>query len=188
MTTYRFDDRKAMSDGVAENQAVEQILLEHVPGAMGVSRAGERADRNGTDYWIDHHRGDPMSVDLKARDIDPIVEFGADDVALETWSVVGVKIGWTLDTTKRTDYVLWLWKPTRRWALVPFALLCASFGRRREARLRTYKVRRQTTPHGAREWTSECVFVPRREIWAAIYTDFAGGARNVPPATALGGF
>ena len=38
------------------------------------------------------------------------------DIALETWSVIEkLKIGWTRDLNKRSDYVLWFWLDTKRW-------------------------------------------------------------------------
>jgi hypothetical protein len=176
MNEFDFKKQLVMSAGVAVSEDIGQLLLERIPGALKISKASERDDRSGTDYWIDHARGVPISVDTKIRNEDPIEKRGRDDLALETWSVVGTKIGWTLDETKRTDYILWWFKPTRRWVLIPFLQLQAVFKIRQDEWLALYKpFKQKTVGAGDRAgWYSECVFVPRREIWAAIYTDFGG--------------
>jgi hypothetical protein len=124
---YEFDERRAMSSGVASSTSIEAILLANIPGAVAVRAADEAADRMGTDWWVDHVSGHSQSVDAKVREED-FARKGCDDLALETLSVVERnKVGWTLDETKRTDYILWLWKDTQRWCLVPFPMLCQVF-------------------------------------------------------------
>lgn len=176
MNKFSFDERLAMSAGVSVSDDISALLLERVPGALAIDKACTRDDRSGTDYWIRHARGTPISVDVKVRGKDPVESYGRDDLALETWSVIGSKIGWTLDETKRTDYVLWWFTPTRRWVLVPFVQLQAAFRKRQDEWMELYRVEKQQTVGAGRSsgWQSECVFVPRREIWAAIYTDFGG--------------
>lgn len=152
------------------------ILLAKIPGAVAVHPAHPSNDRRGTDFWVEHQRGVHLSVDVKVRAVDwaakPEPE-RADDLALETWSVVETgKIGWTRDPDKRTDYVLWIWRDTGRSCLVPFGYLCYVFRKNWEKWSATYKVGRQFTPeHGG--YHSECVFVPRDEVWNEIYHNFS---------------
>ena len=175
---YGFQDRLAMSRGVSQTTDVADIILENVPGALQVHPAHKINDRHGTDYWVEHARGDHLSVDTKIREEDWAAKpapFTADDLALETWSVVEENIpGWTRDATKRTDYVLWFWQDTRRWCLIPFSLLCAVFRNNWAAWSHKYKTKQQTTTDMGRVYHSECVFVPRREVWASIYLRFSG--------------
>lgn len=176
MNAYDFDDRMRMSRGVAVNDDVGALLMAQVPGAQRVRAASQREDRHGTDWWVDGDCGQPLSVDVKVRAKD-CAQFGNDDLALETWSVIEpARVGWTRDPTKRTDYILWFWTDTRRWCLVPFVMLCRVFQEKWQEWGRQYGTHPQETP-GTRDrggWESECVFVPRRVVWAEIYRRFAG--------------
>lgn len=168
---YRFDDMLCMSQGKTEACTVKQIMVENVPGILNVFPAHSTNDKNGTDWWAEHASGKMLSIDAKVRSKD----FGKKDVALETWSNVERKNpGWTVCESKRTDYVLWTWTDTGRWCLVPFPMLCAAFRVNMEDWVGRYRVARQFTPVGASGYHSECVFVPIREVWAAIYQAFAG--------------
>ena len=122
--TYTFEDQKVMSEGVAVTADVQSILLPRIPGAIEIRKATESEDRHGTDWWVNLENKDSLSVDLKAREHDYAAKKPPrDDLALETWSVLdricegGIRvehntaIGWTRDQGKRTDYVLWIWKP-----------------------------------------------------------------------------
>ncbi len=169
---YAFSDKLRMSQGYVAQISVDDVLMAHVPGAVRVRVAGKSDDKNGTDYWVDRECGEALSVDVKVREKDWKPR-GCDDLALETWSVLERgRVGWTLDTHKRTDYVLWLWKDTGRWCLIPFPMLCAVFQDNRDEWCGQYKVSRQYTPDGG--YHSECVFVPRLAVWRAIYNRFGG--------------
>lgn len=159
MKVHDFAERMAWSEFVAEtNDDLFVILRARIPGCVSVERASEADDRSGTDYWAHRARGlRSLSIDLKARSLDPIEAFGVDDLALETWSVVGAKPGWTRDPQKATDYILWLWTPTRRFFLVPFPALCNVFQRYWEQWSTTYPLRTQPNEN----YNSQCVLVPR---------------------------
>jgi hypothetical protein len=175
---YSFSERMAMSQGVTTGPNVESILLAAIPGAVAVHPAHESNDRRGTDFWVEHERGDHLSVDVKARSEDWAAKpepQRADDLALETWSVVeSGKVGWTRDPSKRSDYVLWLWQDTGRWCLLPFPMLLAVFQEKWRAWGEQYGTHRQHTPqYGG--YHSECVFVPRETVWEEIYRRYGGG-------------
>ena len=178
---YDFWERMVMSDGVAAAASVADILIANIPGAIAVERADEADDRSGTDWWVRRFSGHDLAVDCKVREEDWATKPGsqrADDLALEVWSVREDKIpGWTLRQDKRTDYILWLWKDTGRWCLVPFPMLCAVFREHGEAWCADNGYRRavQATrrPDGT-EYHSECVFVPRPVVWQAITNRYGG--------------
>lgn len=170
-------DQLVMSDGYAASKGVQAILLENVPSALQVQRAHTTNDRRGTDWWVECNQGQHLSVDCKIRAEDFAAKNpDSDDLALETWSVVEQQIvGWTRDHNKRTDYVLWHWQDTGRWALVPFPMLCAVFSRSWQHWSALYKTARQrTNRNNGSHYHSECVFVPRRVIWASIYEQYSG--------------
>lgn len=175
---YVFDERLEMSQGICTEKSIELILLRNIPGALRVERAEKKDDRNGTDYWVHHARGKPYSVDIKSRDEDWSMKPApntADDLALETWSVIEARsIGWTRNEQKATDYILWYWQDSGRWCLVPFAMLCAVFQDFWRAWRKEFKTCVQKSTKGAREWHSECVFVPRHLMWKSIYERFSG--------------
>lgn len=182
---YSFEGRKALSR--EHDGAIEAILLDQIPGARQIIAACRENDKNGTDYWVEMAGGYFVSVDLKLREEDFAAKTNgarSDDLALETWSVVEKQlIGWTRNPSKRTDYILWYWIDTQRWCLVPFPLLCRVFQDNWEAWCITHKdkVHQQSTQeHGG--YHSECVFVPRREVWAALYSTFSGSPKNVMTA------
>lgn len=168
-----------MSAAPSSNGNIADILMGNIPSATTAVRAGTRDDRRGTDWWVNTQSGSQLSVDAKVRSQDYSLR-GYDDLALETWSVIeNEKVGWTLDETKRTDYVLWLWTKTGRWALVPFAMLQGVFKREHKAWVQQYGAHQQRTAWRGGHYHSECVFVPRREVWAAIYRTY-GGAQPTP--------
>lgn len=163
-----------MSHGVSATANVSDILMAHILGATRVVAASERDDRSGTDWWVQRQCGRALSVDAKVRSEDWRKQHpNDDDLALETWSVVERgRVGWTRDVSKKTDYVLWLWQDTGRFCLVPFPLLSVVFSDKWGVWVAKYKTSRQFTPDGG--YHSECVFVPRKAIWRAIYERFGG--------------
>lgn len=171
--TYEFDAKLRATEGIAEVVAVESILLANIPGALSVTKSHMLNDKNGTDWWVEHNTGRHLSIDAKVRDMDwAATHPNDDDLALETWSVVDKKVGWTRDASKRCDYVLWLWKDTGRWCLIPFPMLCKVFSDNWKTWKKTYKTKQQHTPNFG-GYHSECTFVPRDVLWREIYKLYA---------------
>ena len=157
-----------MSAGVA----LGEMLVNAIPGGLRAIQALPVNDRQGVDWWVETAAGERVGVDCKIREVDPLQKFGKDDLALETWSVIeNNTVGWTLNDTKRTDYVLWIWKDTGRWCLVPFLLLVRAFKANKEKWIQKFQVAKQNTEG---KYHSECVFVPRKEVWREIYRQSHG--------------
>lgn len=173
---YDFSERLVMSHGASQSATVESILMANIPGAVAIQKASKAEDRSGVDWFVQIENGKRLGVDCKIRSKD-YAKQNQDDLALETWSVVENKtIGWTRDSNKRTDYILWLWQDTGRWCLIPFHLLCAVFSNRWQEWGQVHKRSQQLTTGNGR-YHSECVFVPRLEVWRAIYDQFGGKTR-----------
>lgn len=172
MNQYNFAERLHWSSGQSRQRSIRDILLPNIPGGIDVTVSSEHEDRNGTDYWI--RRISPLralSVDAKIRSLDPIVEYGKDDLALETWSVIEQsKIGWTRNPNKQTDYIFWLFVATNRWVLIPFPMLCQIFSEKWEAWKCIFRVATQSSG----SWHSECVFVDRKTIWRELFLKYGG--------------
>lgn len=167
---YGFHERMLFSDGHAPDvEKMLDSLKGLVPGCVGITKATKSEDRSGVDYWCEMSNGDRLGVDVKVRARDPIQAFGKDDLAIETYSVIESDIpGWSRDERKRTHYILWYFKDSGRFCLVPFVLLCKATQLKWREWKRLYKVDKQHTPSFI-SWHSECVFVPRRVVWRAIY-------------------
>lgn len=160
---FDFQKQLIISTGTSANQTIGELMLSVIPGSTRAIQANKSNDRTGVDWWLEMESGDFLGVDCKIREID----FGKDDLALETWSVVEKKkIGWTLDSSKKTDYVFWVWKDTGKWCVVPFQLLLKAFAKHKDEWMLAYRKAKQNTEG---RYHSECVFVPRRIVWAAIY-------------------
>jgi hypothetical protein len=173
---YGFDERFLMSNGRSANADVSDILWSSIPGTKSVTRAGESDDRMGIDWWVERTNERALSVDVKIRSKDySAVNPKADDLALETWSVVEREIiGWTRDELKQCDFILWLWKDTGRWCLLPFPMLCRVFQELWQEWSATYRTERQKTTDRRTPYHSEVVFVPRRLIWREMYKKYGG--------------
>lgn len=154
-------ERLAYSEGSAPTlEDVRHILVDRIPGCTGIERADNAMDRAGTDWLALRGSLPPLRIDLKLRSYK-----SDDDLALETWSVIERhKVGWTRDPAKNADYILWYWDQLKRFCLVPFAPLCRAFQRYWEQWLEQFQHNRQSSG----DWTSECVFVPRRIVLDAI--------------------
>lgn len=176
MIQYEFNEKLKASEGVCTSANIEKIVLENIAGSVAVNKSHAVNDRSGTDWWVECRNGTHLSIDAKVREQDWSLR-GFDDLALETFSVVEKnKIGWTLDHNKRTDFVLWLWKDTGRWCMIPFPMLCTVFTEKKDDWTNRFKVAKQYTPnHGG--YHSECVFVPRDEVWSEIYRRYAGSTQ-----------
>lgn len=174
---YSFQAKLVVATGIAASPDIAEILRNNLPSILAVEKAEVTDDRSGTDYWAYRMGLPPLSIDCKIRDIDPtLFQQPADDLALETWSVVDKKVGWALDPMKRSDYILWFFRPTKRWVLIPFPLLQSIFVANRERWFQEYRHARQSTNKG--QWQSECLFVPRLTIWRALYERYGGRLRE----------
>lgn len=170
---FDFDEQLSMSNDA--DSMVQLALCELFPGFANVYRSTTEEDRSGVDWWIEMPNGNRFGVDVKIRRSDfRCNDPDGDDLALETWSVVDRKIGWSRDASKRCDYVMWYWADTRRICVLPFRQLAAVFIENWQEWVATYRTCRQTTTTPVGSYQSECVFVPRRIVWRKIYEIYGG--------------
>lgn len=166
--TYDFDQQLGLSYGDADTKSA--AVIASVPHAASVRVATTEEDRKGTDYWVSLTSGHELSVDVKHNTRDPIDTFGEDTLIIEWWSAREYrKPGWTVDPAKRTDYILYWFAPTKRYALVPFPLLFAAATAHRDDWCTEYGTRTTTTVRSGVTWTTEFSPVPRVAVWRAIY-------------------
>lgn len=172
MHEYDFTTELSRTQRDSSDLVVKDLLLKMFPGATSARSTTLIEDRSGIDISLLYGKRE-LSFDVKFRDLDPVDRYGIDDLALETWSVVETsKVGWTRDSSKRSDYVLWYFTSSGRWALLPFPLLCTIFSENWQKWRNQYRHAVQESNKG--EWHSECVFVPQQVIWDAILARFTG--------------
>jgi hypothetical protein len=180
-----FAKHLAWSEGALLRTTSETIQsLLGTESCVAVNYVTDRCDqRAGIDYRAVLRGGAPVDIDHKARRPGASRFWGGSEpqFALEHWSLVpGTSpsaprgaTGWTLDESKRTDYILFTYDPadTDRVFLVPFQLLRIAFRRNfacwSDGR---FKVGRESTVDRQRgtRWESECVFVPASVAFDAI--------------------
>lgn len=181
----RFDDRYwadnisdfngdlSASKGILEACDVGEILRSRIPGCLKVKQADSAIDKTGVDWTAELQCGRIVGIDVKHRTQDYRAR-GKDDLALETWSVVGKRVGWTRDFNKACEWILWVWGDTGRFCMIPFSPLCAVFDLNWQRWLDEFGEQRQTSKRGSMRWQSECVYVPRLTVIQSV-TDWCNG-------------
>jgi len=135
-------------------------------------------DKKGIDYYLTLENGQRLKIDTKTRRkgtkkywkkrvVDGVCVL-VPELALETWSVIKTKTGWTKDDSKNTDYVLFLFEEIDDCFLYPFQLLKRAFKKHEEKWYLKYKTAIQTTNSSTGNWKSECIFVPVEVVWDTI--------------------
>lgn len=183
--SFGFDRQLIASNGVIQSCDVSEILRERIPGCVSARKTDKDLDRRGIDWIAELANGRSVGVDVKARTKDYATR-GEDDLALETFSVINTKPGWTRDESKLCEYVLWLWSDTGRFCLMPFPPLCGVFKANWQEWRTIYRRSVQRTPESLTRpaWRSECVFVPRLVVIESV-VDWCNGtirheAANAP--------
>lgn len=173
-----FADDLRRSQLAAAHVDLERIFAETIPGYVGFEFANQDDDRLGTDVWVRRCGLSDLSIDLKIRSVDPIVAFGSDDLLVETFSAVEWgRPGWSVDETKSTDLVYWVF-PSGRYVMVPFAGLNLACRRNRAAWLRQYRAVETVTKHRGC-YRSQSLVVPTEVVMQAI-AEVAAGAGPKP--------
>ena len=170
VSQWSFEDRLAFSQGKMGSDAMETIKA-LIPDCETVEPSTLAQDIKGIDYIAILDSGVALKIDHKVR------EHGCSkywktgpELALETWSIYGRKLGWTLDKAKDTDYTLHTFdaSDTEIVYLLPFQLLRKAFRKHGGDWSRQYGTKMQHSRNNGREWDSECVFVPATIVLDAI--------------------
>lgn len=182
---FDFEERLIMSEGISDKHDIEEIIRYSIPGVVKVEKANLSDDMNGIDHWVTLESGRILGIDKKVREDDWWYHHRSeDDVALETWSkvnrdaqgvIIGGRIGWTRNTNKQTDWILFIWQETGRFLCLPFPWLCDIFINNWELWSKKYKTRSQFSKgQDGSTWESQCVFVPRLPLLKMVCESFKG--------------
>jgi hypothetical protein len=151
----------------------EQIISDTLPGVVTVVKTDVAVDKTGVDYIATLRGGSRINIDVKLRSkgCSKYWKNGAEELALETWSVMPEgcckgKAGWTLDEAKDTHYTLHVFSGNDSGSayLLPFQLLRKAFRVNAREWMNRFRVEIQSSG----KWKSQCVFVPAFIVMDAI--------------------
>jgi len=180
---HNLADKLAWSRGIARDTDAETIRS-MIPGCVSVEQATVELDRKGIDFIATLRRGATINVDIKARAAGvsrywraaPLYGVVAPEpeLTIEIWSMMPHngrpgKAGWTLDESKLTDYVLYLFDATdtHEAFLLPFQLLRMATVRNLDAWRAASPPRHCETNGGPDNggWRTQSIFI---QAWAVI--------------------
>lgn len=174
MTAHNFNNKLQCSKGVL-SESIEDTIKAMLPGCVDVDGASEDEDKNGIDYWAHLESGHSVAIDVKTRErgCKKFWQNGLPELALEVWSNVSRKtIGWTLDVSKKTEYVFYIFdqSDSNECFLIPFQLLRSAFKKNGRDWYNEFgsKIQKSTDANG-NTWQSEAIFVPAPVVLSAVF-------------------
>lgn len=168
MNTHNFAEKLEWSQGLF-NSDVSETIKSLIPDCVRVFPATDEEDRSGVDFWAELDSGRLIGIDHKARAAGASLfwRYRQPELALEVYSVLEIKkIGWTLDTTKQTEYIFFSFdKSDSDWCfLIPFQLLRMAFKDKGREWAASYGIKEQQS----NGWKSSAIFVPASIVELAI--------------------
>ena len=155
-----------------------EILKNHIPSCVSVEKTDVATDKTGVDYIATLTNGAVVFIDAKTRTADCVKYWnnGEPELALEKWSVVGRKIGWTLSTSSAVDYILFTFdkKACNKFFFIPFQLLRKVFLENGKDWQDKYGLKYQYSHSASGHWESQAIFVPASVVIQAIKQTMIG--------------
>ena len=165
-TVHNFKAQLAASQTPEVDAMVRKVMFEMFAGELLAMYASHpENDRLGSDYILEFRGGKIEHLDVKVRTKD---YYPKPNTPIEYQT--GNKDGWAIDTSKITDWVLFLWLDTGRSSLHNGRML------RIVARKNQDKWKascQQSTQQGDDGYSSSCLYLADRDLWAAEYMHFA---------------
>lgn len=153
-----------------------QLLKQHIPRCVSIRKTDTEQDKSGVDYVATLANGAEIFIDAKTRmaGSSKFWKNNEAELALEVWSVVNKKVGWTLNTASNVDYILYTFDKSdwNKYYFLPFQLLRKAFYEKGAAWKEKYKQREQWSDG----WKSAAIFVPASVVLNAIQETMTGAA------------
>ena len=167
---HDFDAKLAQSDSDRVRILVSKGLQDRFGSDfLQIHKAAFVNDRHGADYVAEFQHGQTRLIEAKVRVEDWLPRGQDADLALETWADIDKQVvGWTRDMTKVSDYLLFVWLESGRSLLVDARLLRAWFCEHWETLRAKYGGRIIPSKRRGREWRSEAIYVPHRDVVAQL--------------------
>jgi len=168
------------SRGEREKNDID-ILRRIIPQCVSVEKTGIEEDKAGVDYVAILKCGAKIRIDAKTREkgCSKWWKHGEPEIALEKASVIKggkmVKIGWTLDTKKEVDEILYTFdiEDSDRIYRLPFQILRTVFWNHGKEWQEKYGLKYQDSGG----WKSSAIFIPISEVINAINGEMVQGVR-----------
>lgn len=158
---------------LSAQQAFDVSLLKiHLPHCTDIRKTDTEQDKKGVDYIATLKGGAEVLIDAKTRTpgSKKYWKNGEAELALETWSVVDKKLGWTLNDKTEVDYILYTFSPAEwdKYYFFPFQLLRKAFISNGKQWQSVYGKKIQYTRSNTVSWCSEAIFVPASVVVRAV--------------------
>jgi hypothetical protein len=171
----RWDDNLRFSQGDRAMQDVDTIRS-LIPNCIDVTIVEDSSSQAaGIDYIAHLKDGATLNVDAKGRTKGAAKYWkdGEPELAVEVWSVMPQdgqpgKVGWTFDTSKQTDLVLFYFDDTEVCYLIGFQHLRMAAIANYDAWKTAYMQKPQLSERDGVRWNSQAMFVPARVVLDAI--------------------
>ena len=101
------DWQEKLEYSLGQQQAFDIALLKkHIPRCESIRKTDIEQDKSGVDYVATLAHGAEVLIDAKTRTPGSSKYWanGEAELALEVWSVIGKKVGWTLSTKTKGLY------------------------------------------------------------------------------------
>ena len=167
---HDFDAKLAESDNNRVRALVHTALQDRFgSNYLAIHKAALANDRHGADYLAEFRHGQTRLIEAKVRPEDWLPRGQEADLALETWADIDKQVvGWTRDTAKLSDYLVFVWLESGRSLLLDARLLRAWFCEYWETLRTKHGGKIIPSKRGCREWRSETIYVPHREVVAQL--------------------
>ena len=191
----------------SESRAAQDIaaIMALLPSVERVEEVLDTGSKDGGVDYLAHLKGGravPIDAKYRKAGAKKFWRYGEPELPMERWSVVPDDqnkghLGWTLDTTKRTEMVLFTFAPedSTNAYLIPFQPLRAAFLRMGAAWKSQYGRRGSQTNdgdwfyehssggHTGKPWQSAAVFVPVTPLLDAVSRESTMNVETVPCAS-----
>lgn len=161
-----FNADLARSQRPEVDAVIRQAIKAQFPEVLAIHAAHSENDKIGVDYWLEFENGAMEALDVKVREKDYAIHGDDRTACLElVANTRSGKAGWTVDTAKRTNWIMFFYVETRK----AFTYQAREL---RSAVIAGLDVLKKTGKAGRTQtggYLSEYLFVSHRELGAAIY-------------------
>ena len=171
------DWQEKLEYSLGQQQAFDIALLKkHIPRCESIRKTDIEQDKSGVDYVATLAHGAEVLIDAKTRTPGSSKYWanGEAELALEVWSVIGKKVGWTLSTKTNVDYILYTFDKSDwdKYYFLPFQSLRKAFHDNFHKWAKEYKQKKQSSGG----WESAAIFVPVSVVLQAMRETMEGAA------------
>ena len=169
--------QEKLEHSLGQQQSFDFLLLKnHIPRCVSIRKTDVEQDKSSVDYVATLINGAEINIDAKTRmkGSSRYWKGNEAELALEVWSVVGKKVGWTLNTASNVDYILYTFDKSdwSKYYFLPFQLLRKAF----HDHFAEWKARYTLKEQRSDGWKSAAIFVPVSVVLDAIQETMQGAA------------